>query len=528
MIAVAPDGTIVEEFATDYYGQAQGLPPFFQYEYWLNVWFYDHPFDWDRYKVIQLEFMAARLDPESPSFVQIAFNWSTPEWSLEGNPPGARRPPLPGEDEDLYIVREIALETDDLTMEPQPFVFELVIPNYNPEWVSVDVAGFNFIADGIITHECLEACAVDCDPLDIDEAEGPCHDDFFDIYNGGCNSTPPIFQPINCSESICGFTGNYRVDGQPGFRDTDWFELRHHGGPLTWSAIAECPIRIFVIDPESEDCEDFTILGTATAPQCEVATITIDDLPPGWYWLWLGPLEFVGWPCDSRYEATATCEDALPVWNRFAVAIDENGELIGSPFWFLYPSGWFNVWFYDHLFDPHRFKRISLDVEVQRLLDGPASLTLALNYSTPEWFEDPDGNPLSDPLRIQPLPGEDEELFIVREVLFDDEVTDPFELDAIIDIPDFNPEWVSIDIMGSNILLTGIIKHACLRKCISDMTGPDGQPDGVVDVADLLVLLAEWGEGAGSPGDISGPWGAPDGIVNVQDLLRLLADWGPC
>ena len=47
------------------------------------------------------------------------------------------------------------------------------------------------------------------------------------------------------------------------------------------------------------------------------------------------------------------------------------------------------------------------------------------------------------------------------------------------------------------------------------------EPRGSIDVADLLTLLAAWG----NPGfcDFSG-----DGIINVPDLLALLAAWGPC
>ena len=53
--------------------------------------------------------------------------------------------------------------------------------------------------------------------------------------------------------------------------------------------------------------------------------------------------------------------------------------------------------------------------------------------------------------------------------------------------------------------------------CPADVNG-----DGVVDVLDLLALLAAWGN-AGGPEDING-----DGIVDVLDLLELLAAWGPC
>jgi subtilisin family serine protease len=45
--------------------------------------------------------------------------------------------------------------------------------------------------------------------------------------------------------------------------------------------------------------------------------------------------------------------------------------------------------------------------------------------------------------------------------------------------------------------------------------------DGDVDTADLLALLAAWGECEGCPEDING-----DGVVNTADLLILLGNWG--
>jgi hypothetical protein len=54
--------------------------------------------------------------------------------------------------------------------------------------------------------------------------------------------------------------------------------------------------------------------------------------------------------------------------------------------------------------------------------------------------------------------------------------------------------------------------------CPADTNG-----DGVVDVVDLLEVLASWGPCAGCPADINN-----DNIVDVLDLLELLAAWGPC
>ena len=53
--------------------------------------------------------------------------------------------------------------------------------------------------------------------------------------------------------------------------------------------------------------------------------------------------------------------------------------------------------------------------------------------------------------------------------------------------------------------------------CPADLDG-----DETVGTADLLALLAAWGNTSG-PEDING-----DGIVNTEDLLELLAAWGPC
>ena len=53
--------------------------------------------------------------------------------------------------------------------------------------------------------------------------------------------------------------------------------------------------------------------------------------------------------------------------------------------------------------------------------------------------------------------------------------------------------------------------------CPEDLNG-----DWVVDVLDLLAVLAAWGN-PGGPEDLNG-----DGMVDVLDLLAVLAKWGPC
>ena len=54
--------------------------------------------------------------------------------------------------------------------------------------------------------------------------------------------------------------------------------------------------------------------------------------------------------------------------------------------------------------------------------------------------------------------------------------------------------------------------------CPEDVTGDD-----VVDVLDLLAVLAAWGDTGALPEDVTG-----DGVVDVLDLLAVLGAWGPC
>ncbi|MDD3731456.1 MAG: hypothetical protein PHU88_03670 [candidate division Zixibacteria bacterium] len=113
---------------------------------WWNIWFYDHPEVKNRFKDLWVFFFM-----EGGGFIEFALNWSTPEWSLTGNPPGDPRvPPLPKVDEDLYIHREILYAGPAMGQ----FEFPVTIPDYNPEWVSIDVRGIGVQINGVVQHAC--------------------------------------------------------------------------------------------------------------------------------------------------------------------------------------------------------------------------------------------------------------------------------------------------------------------------------------------------------------------------------------
>ena len=58
---------------------------------------------------------------------------------------------------------------------------------------------------------------------------------------------------------------------------------------------------------------------------------------------------------------------------------------------------------------------------------------------------------------------------------------------------------------------------SCEMPCEGDTNG-----DGEVDVADILVVIGEWGNSTGG-GDVNG-----DGNVDVTDLLLVIANFGGC
>jgi hypothetical protein len=132
-----PDGVPQDMGSTNYYGLG-----WYRYEYWANMWFYDNPFV-PNPKHIWLEF---NIDPVGPMpYAEFAINWSTPYWDELG----MGRPPLPGEDELLYIGRQ------EFPVVIGPNTIDFMLP-YNPEWVSIDFVATDVVINGWVWHECVQ------------------------------------------------------------------------------------------------------------------------------------------------------------------------------------------------------------------------------------------------------------------------------------------------------------------------------------------------------------------------------------
>lgn len=135
---------------TDDTGNLENLPRFW------NQWFYDGVYDPTRYKIVDITFNYRRVNVNYAGWVGIWVNWSTPQWSALG----MDRPPLSdfGPNGEPYLGRDMV---DQLRIGENPEYlyglarYRLKIP-YNPEWVSIDVRGYNAsISNGILIHECV-------------------------------------------------------------------------------------------------------------------------------------------------------------------------------------------------------------------------------------------------------------------------------------------------------------------------------------------------------------------------------------
>jgi hypothetical protein len=156
-IALTSDNEFVSGLGT---GWNNGEWVYYPNTEWYNQWFYDHPprpFPW--YKEIYYSIDAGT--GVYPAGVDIVINWSSlafPESGPAGPPP---IPPLTETQEAEYIVRDHVVYSGEVGSEIQHFEGPIVIPDYNPEWVSIDVRAWPINGEdivnvsGTIWHRCV-------------------------------------------------------------------------------------------------------------------------------------------------------------------------------------------------------------------------------------------------------------------------------------------------------------------------------------------------------------------------------------
>lgn len=154
-----------------------------------------------------------------------------------------------------------------------------------------------------VIHEFYIGCPPEpivCPPGAVLEGEPECFDGYIDSYNGGCNSTPNVFQTLTqCCGTICGKTGNFNSGST---RDTDWFEFTTTTSTqVDISITAEISINLLLIDGNL-GCGTINIVDQDYAYVGDTARITY-TVGPGTWWIWAGP-DFDNSPCTSQYILT--------------------------------------------------------------------------------------------------------------------------------------------------------------------------------------------------------------------------------
>jgi hypothetical protein len=178
--------------------------------------------------------------------------------------------------------------------------------------------------------EC-QPCTVPCPPGSLAEGEPVCYDDYYDSYNGGCNSVPPVFtslpcSPVGTSTVVCATYGGFLYSGLS-YRDTDWYEIVLTApAAITWCVEGEYDTLVGIING-SVGCPvtafyDYNYGGGCT-PLC-----VSDNLPAGTWWLWCGTLGFgpsIG-ACGGDYVGTLTGYSP-PACNPIAVEPTSWGQV---------------------------------------------------------------------------------------------------------------------------------------------------------------------------------------------------------
>ena len=90
---------------------------------------------------------------------------------------------------------------------------------------------------------------------------------------------------------------------------------------------------------------------------------------------------------------------------------------------------------------------------------------------------------------------------------------------------------VTVSMSGYNDWEGTITVKSPPSVCPWDLSGPAGEPDGEVNIFDIVAVADHWGE-TGAPGwipeDLSGPANEPDGLINIFDIVAVADHWGPC
>jgi hypothetical protein len=174
-------------------------------------------------------------------------------------------------------------------------------------YIVVDAyAGCGNYSLSVTQAACRTACApLACPTGAISENEPYCYTGYVDSYNGGCTSTPAVFQSISVPSIVCGRYGKYCSDDIfcfTTYRDTDWYRLVVTS-PMTVRVCVqgEANTQLDVVDGTT-GCPGTILPGSVGLPlACDTYCEEV-SLVSGTYWIFVAPQQDASFPaCGSRY-----------------------------------------------------------------------------------------------------------------------------------------------------------------------------------------------------------------------------------
>ena len=125
---------------------------------------------------------------------------------------------------------------------------------------------------------------MDCPTDALLEGEVDCYVGYVDAFNGGCNSAPEVYSPVDCSNEtivICGTSGVFDIGTGTLYRDTDWYMLTlDEPATVTIGVEAEFGVLCGFVDITLGCASATFYTGYINGPKCTYLTTTA-TLPAG-------------------------------------------------------------------------------------------------------------------------------------------------------------------------------------------------------------------------------------------------------
>ena len=165
-------------------------------------------------------------------------------------------------------------------------------------------------------------CEITCNDLAQPEGEPDLYDNYVDVYNGGCNSDPAVFQTPNWIDwetgcmNLTGRSGWYSVDGSDN-RDTDWYEIVAMESEVTVRITTDneiTPTRC-MMTTANPSCEGYDYsFETSEIAACQPMEWTVPTTPGATYWVFVAPAAWVSGLSEFNYclEICGLAYDIVP------------------------------------------------------------------------------------------------------------------------------------------------------------------------------------------------------------------------